>query len=141
VPAFRWMNNYRESFREDLGVISALRQAEHNLSLSVNIEDARKILVMIGAPKSAITTSTMEEMTKYFNEKSPKATLRIGDYPRRQNEISVTLIASQLTKVEKLESIYQRAEVMFAQRRQIEEETELQIEKLLLSGSKIPTLE
>ncbi|MGA7844176.1 MAG: hypothetical protein WCB17_06470 [Dehalococcoidales bacterium] len=140
LPVFRLRNNFREGFNETIGIVSALRQAEQNLSLKVNIEDARKLLIMIGAPQNTISASTLEEITKYFDEKAPKAVVRIGDYPRRANEISVSLIASQMTKVTKLENLYQRAEILLAKHQQIEDETAKQVGEVLASGDRIPSL-
>ena len=142
LPAFRWKkDHFREGIREQGSVIAGLQQAEHNSSASFNMDDARKILLLITAPKDAVQVSTMEEISNSFLEKSPKAVIRIGDYPRKGNEISVTLIASQLTKVPRLERLFMQAERLFRVQQEIKEESDIKIERMKEFSKNIPTLD
>lgn len=144
LSVFRWnrsSNNYWEKIREQGSTLSALNQAQSNLSLSVQLEDARKILVLISAPKDALSISTLEEISNYLNTKSPKAVVRIGDYPRRRNEISVTLIASELTNTKRLENLFLQADELFKKRQEINEEIVSDAERVRSFGRNLPLLD
>ncbi len=118
-----------------------MRLAEGNFGLSINLEDARKILTLITAPKNHIEVSTLEEISNFFQEKTPKAVIRIGDYPRKGRGIAVTVIASQMTRLAKLERIFIQAEDLFNKRREISQETETKIERMLKFSQNIPALD
>ena len=55
-------------------------------------------------------------------------------------EISVTLIASQLTKATRVESLLVRAEDLFKKKEEISKETEDQIGKILFTSRNLPKL-
>ena len=96
---YRWKReDFREGVKERGSTAGALHQAENNLGLRVDMGDARKILAMVSAPKDIITLTALEEISTFLQEKSPKSVIRIGDYPRRGKEISVTLVLSKLTE-------------------------------------------
>ncbi len=143
LPAFRWRprSHFHEGIRDQSSILGALRLAEGNFGLSINLEDARKILTLITAPKNHIEVSTLEEISNFFQEKSPKAVIRIGDYPRKGKGIAVTVIASQMTRLAKLERIFIQAEDLFNKRREISQETETKIERMLKFSQNIPALD
>jgi cell division GTPase FtsZ len=78
--------NYRQGFKDNSLVFTALKQAETNLGLGVSLDHARRILVLITSPKDCLSTTVMEEIFGYLDRKAPKAVIRIGDYPRRDRE-------------------------------------------------------
>ncbi len=60
-----------------------------------------------GALRSgAITLGVLGDISNYLQEKSPKAVVRLGDYPRGGKEISVTVILSQLTAAARMENLF-----------------------------------
>ncbi len=138
---FRSKDHFREGMKESSIIAEALSQAVNNLCLSVDLEDARKILALIGAPRDAVTLTALEEIATYLEDRSPKAVVRIGDYPRRTGEVSVTLMVSKLTRVERLESIYRRAEELLKHQEEIERESEMKIRALYETAKNIPSLE
>lgn len=133
-------DSYKEASKRSIGIAGAVNQAINNFGLRVNIEDARRILVLVTAPKEAITLNAMEETYDFLQERSPKAVIRMGDYPRRGKEISVTVIASKITAVPRMENLFLRAEHMIKQRQEIEKEAEQQIQTMHLTGANIPSL-
>ena len=142
LPTFRWSkDSFREGIRGQSLLISALSMAEASTSLNIELENARKILLLVCAPKDTLSVSTLEEITNYLQAKSPKAVVRIGDYPRRGQEISVTLIASKLTKATRLETLFVKAEALFKKKEEIYQETEEKIEQLQLLTRNIPVLD
>lgn len=135
----------REHFREELkerGLVGgALRQAENNLSLKAELANARKILALFTAPKDIITLGIVEEVYSFLQDKAPKAIVRMGDYPRRKREISMTLIASQLTEVPRVERLYRHAAKLVKKQEEINRKAEKRIKKLQEAGKNLPTLE
>lgn len=142
LPMFRWQKGtYRQEIKDNTQVFTALRQAETSLGLGVDMQHARKILVLVTSPKDRLTTSVMEEVFSYLQRKSPNAVIRIGDYPRRDREISVTLIASQLVKVGRLERMFLQAENILKKQEQINLQTDAEMELMKDLHRKIPTLD
>lgn len=139
---YRWKReNYREEVKERGSVGGALHQAENNLSLKAELEGARKILALITAPKDVITLGIVEEVYSFLQDKASKAVIRMGDYPRRAREISMTLIASKLTEVPRVEGLYRQAEELVKKQEEIQREAEKRIKKLQEAGKNLPTLE
>lgn len=143
LPTFyRWKkDHYREAGRVGVGLAGALSQAVNNLCLSIDMEDARTILGLVCAPKDVITMSALADISKSIEERSPHAVVRIGDYPRRGKEISITLILSTLTAVDRMESLFVRAEDLLKKQQEMEKEAELKIAQMYARGGKIPTLD
>ncbi len=141
LPVFRWHRDFHDGIREQASILGALRHAESNSSLSIKLDDARRILALVCAPRNAITVNSLEEISNYLQEKSPKAVIRIGDYPRRGKEVSITLITSQLTHVPRLEHLFVHAEDLFERLKQNAAETTTKIEQMSLLGRNLPVLE
>jgi cell division GTPase FtsZ len=142
LPMFRWQKGtYRQEIKDNSQVFTALRQAETNIGLGVDLQHARKILLLITSPKDYLTTNVMEEIFSYLQRKAPNAVIRIGDYPRRDREVSVTLIASQLIKISRLERLYLQADNILKKQEQISLQTDAEIELMREINRKIPTLD
>lgn len=143
LPTFyRWKkDHYREATNASIGLAGALGQAINNLSLKINMEDARTILSLVCAPKDVITMSALAEISNSLEERSPHSVVRIGDYPRRGKEISITLILSTLTAADRMESLFVRAEDLLRKQQEIEKEAELKIGQMYGKGAEIPTLD
>jgi cell division GTPase FtsZ len=138
----RWKRgNFRQDVEERGSANGALRQAVNNLSLGINIEDARKTLAMISGPKEVLNLAMLEEISGFLQDKAPKAVMRIGDYPRRRHEIAVTIVVSQLTQVTRLETLYHKAEKLFTKQEEISVETAWKIDQLRESSKNIPILD
>jgi len=65
----------------------------------------------------------------------------MGDYPRRKREISMTLIASQLTEVPRVERLYRHAAKLVKKQEEINRKAEKRIRQLQEAGKNLPTLE
>ena len=142
LPAFQWRkDHFREAIKEQSLIIGALRLAEGNSSLSIKLEDARKILVLVVAPKDTMQVSTLEEISNSLQERASKSVVRIGDYPRKGHDVSVTLVASQLTRVPRIERLFLQAEDLFKRQQEINEESGTKIERMWEFGRNIPTLD
>ncbi len=133
--------HYREGAKESIGAAGALGQAVNNLCLRVNMEDARRILVLVCAPKDVITLATLQQISSILQEKSPESVIRIGDYPRRGKEISLTLVLSKLTQVARMESIFLRAKDLLEVQEIIEASAARKIKKMYETSKNLPDLE
>jgi len=143
LPTFyRWRrDHYREATKGSVSLAGAFGQAMNNLCVKVKMEDARTILALVCAPKDVITLSTLAEISNSLQQRSPQSVVRIGDYPRRGKEVSITLILSTLTAVERMESLFVRAEDLLRKQQEIEKEAELQIGQMYARGGDIPSLD
>ena len=133
--------NYREGVRESVSAAGALSQAENNLSLRIDLKDARRILVLVSAPKEVLTLGLLQEIFTYLQDKSPESIVRIGDYPHSEREFTVSLIASELTKVPRLENMYLLAEVQLKKGGDIRKETRQKIKEIYELSLNLPSLE
>ena len=136
----RRRSHYREGAKERSSASGALLQAENNLTLGFDVRDSRRILALISAPKDVLTLTMLEEMSGFLQAKSPKSVIRIGDYPRRSKDISVTLIASELTKVPRVQSVFVNAKDLFQKRQEITKETARKIRQLGELRKDLPVL-
>lgn len=138
----RWnKEHFREEAKESSTVAGALDKALNNLSVAINLEDARKILVLLTAPKGVITLNALEEVATLLQERAPKAVIRMGDYPRRGKEVSLTLLVSGLAQVARLENLYLQATDLLKKQAEIDKETQEQVQQLHQTGDKLPTLD
>ena len=139
---YRWSReHFREEAKESGAVARALEKALNNLSVSIDLEDARRILVLLTAQKGVITLNALEEVATLLQERAPKAVIRMGDYPRRGKEISLTLVASSLAKVVRVENLYLQAKDLFEQQAKLNRETQEQIQQLHQTGKELPSLD
>jgi cell division GTPase FtsZ len=145
INLFAVYNSKSESFRkgvkESVTAAGALAQAENNLSLRIELQDARRILVLVSAPKNVLTLGLLEEIFIYLQDKSPEAVVRIGDYPHAGKEFSVSLIASELTRVPRLENMFVLAEGHFRKGGEIRQETGQKIKQIYALSRNLPDLE
>jgi len=109
--------------------------------LRIELKDARRILALVSAPKDVLTLGFLQQITDYLQDKSPDSIVRIGDYPHTGKEVSITLIASQLTEVSRLRNIYLLAEDLFKREEEIVKETEQKITKMYEFSKNLPDLE
>lgn len=143
LGTFRRLNraHFREEAKETSSVAGALDKAMTNLSVSINLEDARRILILLTAPKGVITLSAIEEVATLLQERAPKAVVRMGDYPRRGKEVSLTLLASGLARVGRVENLFLQATDLFEKQAEIESETQEQVKEMHHTGDELPTLD
>ena len=96
---------------------------------------------MVNAPRDVLTLGLIQEIFTYLQEKSPEAVVRIGDYPHAGKEFTVSLIASELTKVPRLEEMYLLAEVQLKKGGEIRRETGQKIRQMYELSRNLPGLE
>jgi len=143
LGTFRRLNksHFREEARETGTVAGALDKALSNLSVSVDLADARRILVLLTAPRGVITLSAIEEVATLLQERAPKAVVRMGDYPRRGKEVSLTLLSSGLARVGRVENLFSLATELFDKQVELDKETQEKVKEMHQTGDELPTLD
>lgn len=137
----RWKKeDYREATKASTSLVGAYNQAINNLSLRIKMEDARTMLAMVCAPKDVITMSAMAEISNSLQERSPQAVIRMGDYPRRGKEVSVSVVLSNITASDRMANLFVRAEHLIKKQKDVENESQDRVKKLYDLGSELPTL-
>ena len=82
----------------------------------------------------------LADVSNALQERSPKSIVRIGDYPRRGKEVSLTIILSTLTASSRMESLFTRAEDFLQKEQEINKEAELKIREMNKKSARIPSL-
>jgi len=132
-------NNYKEA--GTISMVGALSQAINNLCIKVEIGDARSILAVLCAPKNIVNLNAITEISNNLQQRAPKSEIRIADYPRRTGEISITLVLSTLTSIDRTERIYLKATDLLKKRKELVEELDSRMQRVEDIRANIPTLE
>jgi cell division GTPase FtsZ len=141
LPTFRFKKySVDEGVRRATSVSTALNEALSNLSTDVNLKDARKFLAMLCAPKEYITQAALQEIYQTLLDHSPQAEIRIGDYPRRGREVSLTVVASELVRIPRVENLYEEATKTLETQRVTKAQTGNLINELREKAKDIPRL-
>jgi len=88
-----------------------------------------------------ITLNALAEISNSLEERSPRSVIRIGDYPRRGKEVSLTIILSTLTASQRMESLFTRAEDFLQKEQEMAKEAELKIRQMHEKSASIPSLD
>jgi cell division GTPase FtsZ len=145
VPMFRRLpfektRDFHQKSRETHRGMEAMDQALSELSLRCRPEDAGKAVYLLCAPHREMNADIVKELGGYLRELTQDGMIRSGDYPREKSEVSVTLIFSQLSDVDRVKEFYNRsAELipLFQQRQGLVEDSLKEIED---AGKDIPSL-
>ncbi|MFC2041880.1 hypothetical protein ACFLTV_00010 [Chloroflexota bacterium] len=134
-------DHYKDASKGSVALAGAIDQAINNLCLKVNVEDARTILALVCGPEDVITLNALADISNALQERSPKSVIRIGDYPRRGKEVSLTVILSNLTASHRMDRLFTRAEDFLQENEGIGREAALRITLMHEKSAKIPSLD
>lgn len=109
IPFIKKTRDFRDKFSETNSGIQMLTTAMSELSCRCNPADARKTLYLLAAPAQAMGLNLFALIGSTLRDSAPDAILRSGDYPRRRDAMSVTVLLSELEKVEKVTDYYNKA--------------------------------
>jgi cell division GTPase FtsZ len=141
IPTFRFRkHSVDEGIRRATSISTAFNESLNNLSTDINLKDARRLLVMLCAPKEYITQSALQEIYQALLDNAPQAEIRIGDYPRRKREVSLTIAASELVSIPRVEKLYEDAKKTLKTQMLINEETRNLINGMKEKAEEIPKL-
>jgi len=141
LPTFRFRKETLDAgIQRALSISMALTQAIGNLTMDINLKDARKVLALLCAPKDFITQPALQEIYARLLEEAPQAEIRIGDYPRRKRGISLTLIASEMVRIPRVEKLYSNALTVLKSQKVTKVETRELIKERKAKAKGIPEL-
>ena len=141
LPTFRFKKySLDEGIRRATSISTALGEAMNNLSTNIDLADTRRLMAILCAPKEYITQSALQEIYHTLLDNAPQAEIRMGDYPRRHREVSITIVASELVRIPRVERLYEDAKKTFEARKILEEETKNLISELKEKALDIPRL-
>ena len=103
---FQTSNNFRKKSTEVYRGIEAMDAAVSELSFKCDPADASRGLYLVSGPGKEINLSSVGEIGEYLKSLAPEAIIRNGDYPREKATLSVSVILSELRKVDKIRQYY-----------------------------------
>ena len=115
-------------------------QAISNLSLNCNPRDACSALYLLSAPTTEMNMDLVKELADYLSELAPGAVIRYGDYPRRDSALKITVILSQLKRVERVKEYYQKLSAALKEKKRRREEIEAELKELIDASDTIPSI-
>ncbi len=137
---FRRMRNFREKSTETHKGIQAMDGALSELSLECNPQDANKALYLLSAPATEMNMDLVKELGEILSGFASEAIIRYGDYPRKGGKLTITVIMSQLKRVEKIKRYYDDFPEAMEKMKRIELSIDTELEELADASVKIPSL-
>ncbi len=137
---FRRMRNFREKSTETHKGIQAMDGALSELSLECNPQDANKALYLLSAPATEMNMDLVKELGDVLSGVASEAIIRYGDYPRKGRTLTITVIMSQLKRVEKIKRYYDGFPEAMEKTKRIELSIDTELEELADASVKIPSL-
>jgi len=137
VP-FERKRDFREKGTETLRGLQAMDKALSELSLDCNLEGAGSAMYLLSAPPREMNMDVVKEIGDYLRELMPHATIRSGDYPRPRGEVSVTLILSQLSDVNRITEFYHQLRESVPIMKKWEEEAQAKLRALEEAWVEVP---
>jgi cell division GTPase FtsZ len=105
---FEWTHHFTKRSTETHKGMEAMDEAIDALSIRCNAADSGKALYLLAGPPKQTSVELVKELGGYLRRLAPQATIREGDYPVGSHAISVVLILSQLSDVEKVREYYSK---------------------------------
>ena len=133
-------DNYKEKGQESLRAMQAMDAAVSELSIGVSPEDAGRALYLLSAPGRDMTMDIAKGLGDYLREMAENAVIRAGDFPRGGEDVSVTVIFSQLAFVQKVRDYYDRASAFAATQKERIKETTGRLRDMEDAAKSLPSL-
>jgi len=132
--------NFRGKSTETHKGIQAMDEAISELSLRCNPADSHRALYLLSAPAKEMNMDLVKELGSYLKGLLPEAIIRNGDYPREKGLMDVTVILSELSKVEKIRKYYTKSTTFIQEIKEREEEIGRKIEGIEEASKDLPSL-
>jgi cell division GTPase FtsZ len=133
-------DNYKEKGQESLRAMQAMDAAVSELSVGVSPEDAGRALYLLSAPGRDMTMDIAKGLGDYLREMAENAVIRAGDFPRGGEDVSVTVIFSQLAFVQKVRDYYDRASAFAVTQKERIKETTGRLRDMEDAAKSLPSL-
>jgi cell division GTPase FtsZ len=139
LPFFR-TRNFRKKSTETHRGIQTMDEATSNLSFRCDTTDSGRALYLLSAPAIEMNMDLVKELGDSLSDLAPNAIIRYGDYPRKQSEMRVTIVLSQLSAVEKVKKYYTWLPDLNQEKDQRQGDIETKIKELIDAATEVPSL-
>lgn len=139
MPFWKRSNNKEDVNKANRG-IDSVDAAMGALSLSCNIQNAKRILYMLSAPQSEININLIKEVGDYLKNLAPNAIIAGGDYPQDKRAIEVLLVLSGLKDIEKIKYYFNKSSELLPLYAKKQKEDESKLEEIDEAGKNLPSL-
>lgn len=133
-------DHYKEKGAESLRAMQAMDAAVSELSVGVSPEDAGRALYLMSAPGRDMTMDIAKGLGDYLRELAENAVIRAGDFPRGGDDVSVTILFSQLAFVQKVRDYYDRASAFAVTQKERIKETTGRLRDMEDAAKSLPSL-
>ena len=137
---FEKVTNFRKKSTETHKGVQAMDEAFSELSLKCNPKDSGRALYLVSAPANEMNMDTIKELGEWMREVAPNAIIRNGDYPRDKGQLSVTVVLSELSEVEKIRSYYSLSTKLIPMIQKRQKEIKNKLKDIDDMGKDIPSL-
>ena len=137
---FERKGNFRDKSSENSKGVASMDEAISELSLSCNPADANRALYLLAAPAKEMNMELVKELGDYLRGIAPKAIIRGGDYPRERGVLDVTVVLSELDRVQKVTKFYNESTIVIGEIQRKQDEIASRLQDLDDSGREIPSL-
>lgn len=120
--------------------IQAMDEAISELSLACHPADAGKALYLLSAPANEMNMDLAKELGEYLRGLAPKAIIRNGDYPNKRDTLSVHVVLSELSNVERVKDYYAKTVDLIPEFERRREERETNLRAMDKVAKDIPSL-
>ncbi len=137
---FERTRNFRKKSTETHRGIQAMDQAISRLSLRCDTKDAGSALYLLSAPNAEMNMDLVKELGDYLRDIAPDAIIRYGDYPRGIISLRITLILSQLKRVEQVKEYYEKMADLTQETVKRQRVIEAELKELIDASKAVPSL-
>jgi len=137
---FERKRHFRNKSTETSLGIQAMDEALSELSLTCNPQDANRALYLLAAPAKEMNMELVKELGDYLRDIAPKAIIRDGDYPRERGVLDVTVVLSELDKVQRVTNYYTESIGVIEEMRRKQEDLVSKLRDMEDTGKDIPSL-
>jgi len=137
---FEWTRSFTRKSTETHKGIQAMDAAISELSLACDPKDSSRALYLLSAPSKEMNMDLVKELSDYLKDVASEAIIRYGDYPRGRGMLTVTVVLSELKRVEKVKKYYDEFPEAMERKKKIEEDVEAGIGELADASITIPSL-
>ena len=118
----------------------AMDQAISESSLACRPEDAGKALYLLSAPPNEMNMNLAKELGEYLRSLAPKAVIRNGDYPNKRDALSVHVIFSEFSNIDRVRNYYAKASELIPEFKRRQKEREDNLKDMDTISKDIPSL-
>ncbi len=137
---FERTRNFKKKSTETHRGIQAMDQAVSRLSLRCDTKDAGSALYLLSAPNAEMNMDLVKELGDYLRDIAPDAIIRYGDYPRGIISLRITLILSQLKRVEQVKEYYEKMADLTKETVKRQRVIEAELKELIDASKAVPSL-